>query len=324
MAEGSTGIDLGKKAGPLPIGAWIAVVGGGLAIGWYFNKKNSNTQSSLVAETGVGVGPGGKFLPVDPADDTPSDKTETNEAWRRKAFDFLVSLGLDPGKVDAATRKYIYGEPLTLQEQAIVNQAILKLGLPPEALPPVDVPEPEPRPPDKVGAVTVTGRTSFSIRLSWTPVFGASGYEVKVTSSKGAWNAVPTLLPVFDSALYGTLSSGVEHTFTIWAKNAQGLSEPTQIKATPSGSASSAVPSAAPPPPPPAPVQRRYTIVRGDTLWSISGKMYGNSARWMEIYNTNAGAIEDAARRNGRPSSRGGPVQQVGWYIYPGVSLVIP
>ena len=39
----------------------------------------------------------------------------------------------------------------------------------------------------------------------------------------------------------------------------------------------------------------RYTVVRGDSLWAISGKreIYGNPYRWPLIYKNNAGQIQD-------------------------------
>lgn len=50
-----------------------------------------------------------------------------------------------------------------------------------------------------------------------------------------------------------------------------------------------------------------YTVVKGDTLWGIAKRFYGNGAMYTTIYNANAGVI------GGNPNR-----------IYPGQSLVIP
>lgn len=41
------------------------------------------------------------------------------------------------------------------------------------------------------------------------------------------------------------------------------------------------------PPPTPPPATRKHTVVRGDTLMSISHRYYGNRTRWREIYAAN-------------------------------------
>lgn len=62
---------------------------------------------------------------------------------------------------------------------------------------------------------------------------------------------------------------------------------------------------APPPAPPPAPV-RKYTVVRGDTLWGISQRYYGNGGLWPRIFDANRGSIRDPH------------------WIYPGQVFVIP
>ena len=46
-------------------------------------------------------------------------------------------------------------------------------------------------------------------------------------------------------------------------------------------------PTVAPEPLPPVPQQRTYTIRRGDTLWSIANREYGNGQRWRDIAQAN-------------------------------------
>lgn len=62
---------------------------------------------------------------------------------------------------------------------------------------------------------------------------------------------------------------------------------------------------APPPAPPPAPV-RRYTVVRGDCLWLIAQRYYGNGGLWPRIFDANRGQIKDPH------------------WIFPGQVFVIP
>lgn len=58
----------------------------------------------------------------------------------------------------------------------------------------------------------------------------------------------------------------------------------------------------------PAPASSQtYTVVKGDCLWNISKKFYGNGSKYMVIYNANKGVI------GGNPN-----------LIYPGQVLTIP
>jgi nucleoid-associated protein YgaU len=49
-----------------------------------------------------------------------------------------------------------------------------------------------------------------------------------------------------------------------------------------------------------------YTVVRGDTLWAIASRYYGNGSEWRKIYEANKGKIENPD------------------LIYPGQTFVIP
>ena len=55
-----------------------------------------------------------------------------------------------------------------------------------------------------------------------------------------------------------------------------------------------------------APTTRTYTVVRGDCLWNIAKKYYGNGSQYTKIYNANRDKIKN-------PS-----------LIYPGQVFVIP
>lgn len=138
------GMDLGKQLGPLPLGAWVAVVVGGLGIAFYTRK--SGTAPTVVTDTagdaGVGTG-GGMFIPINPPTDTPAvPAITTNEDWGKAAVNYLISMGYDPNVADTAVRKYLESTQLTLQEYALMRYALVRLGAPPIPLPaPPDPPQ---------------------------------------------------------------------------------------------------------------------------------------------------------------------------------------
>jgi LysM repeat protein len=63
-----------------------------------------------------------------------------------------------------------------------------------------------------------------------------------------------------------------------------------------------------PPPPPPAapPSPRTYVVVKGDCLWKIAQRFYGQGTLWPRIFDANRGQIKDPH------------------WIYPGQRFVIP
>jgi hypothetical protein len=139
-------VDFGKSYGPLPLGAWVAVIGGGLGIAWYTTQKGGKSAGTVVDTSGVpGVGTGGQSLWVQNTPPVTSavadDKFETNEEWARAAVNFLIAQGFDAALADTAIRKYLESKPLSLSENALVKLALAKYGAPPVLLP-----EPPPLP----------------------------------------------------------------------------------------------------------------------------------------------------------------------------------
>jgi hypothetical protein len=315
--------DMGKKVGPLPMGAWIAVVAGGLALGYYINKKNSANQqptAEQLTESGVGTG-GGTFLPISPPSDNPVEsEPDTNQSWTQKAINWLIAQNMDSIVGASAVNKYINGQSLTAQESAMVAMVLAHFGAPPEG---VSAP-PDTGVPATPGNLQLLGTVGGSVMLSWSPVSGATGYEIRWTSQWGEGGPELTVLPTWTSLGH---DSRYDHTFYVRAVNDFGASQPASVNVPKwSGNSAPSAPNQPPPSstPPPSSGGRVYSILKGDTLTLISLKHYGTPSRWQAIYNNNAGAIEDAARRNGKQSSRGGPNNQVGWWIYPGTVLNIP
>lgn len=64
--------------------------------------------------------------------------------------------------------------------------------------------------------------------------------------------------------------------------------------------------------------QKEYIVQKGDCLWLIAKKFYGNGAKWPVIYSANKSIIEETARSHGLQSSSNGH------WIFPGTKLIIP
>ena len=151
----STGIDLSKQVGPLPMGAWIAVIGGGLALAWYTMRQQNNSSAEPQVDTsgvaGVGDGSVGGWVATNPTDNgsggSGSGAPQTNEAWAVQAINWLIAQGYDGATSDSAIRKYLAGsDPApSVKEWALISLVLAKFGSPPNPLPP-NVNEPPPPP----------------------------------------------------------------------------------------------------------------------------------------------------------------------------------
>lgn len=154
------GLDAGKMIGPLPIGAWFAVIAGGLGIAIYTKRQGSPAPTGPVeqwVDTGgqPGVGTGGSGMGwVDvtpPTTGNTAPAPVTNEDWGKAAVNYLIAQGYDPLLSDSAIRKYLGAENMGAQEYALVRVALSKMGSPPVPLPPPlfappGLPRPKPSP----------------------------------------------------------------------------------------------------------------------------------------------------------------------------------
>ena len=152
----ASGIDFGKQMGPLPLGAWIAVVGGGLAIAYWNRSNGASEEPEIVEDTGspegVGEGPGWTAVPppTTPTDST-SPEYASNEAWGQAAINWLIAQGYSPGISSSAITKALNGgvdydgKKMSIQEWSLWSLALTKFGSPPypvNVAPPTSVPGP--------------------------------------------------------------------------------------------------------------------------------------------------------------------------------------
>lgn len=140
-------IDFGKQIGPLPLGAWIAIVAGGLGIAWYTRQGgpgDPTDEPTDVTDTsgdpGVGTGAVGGWQPTVPPTDgsvAPNTKPTTNEEWAQMVINGLIAMNYSPTLVDSAIRKYIAATgDLSVSEWTVLQLALARYGAPPVALPP--------------------------------------------------------------------------------------------------------------------------------------------------------------------------------------------
>lgn len=128
-----------EQVGPLPLGAWVAVVGGGLGIAFWSRRHPAPKVADTIevpasADLGpIGIrdgalaGVGGDGTGATPT--TPP--ITTNADWLRVAGATLIGHGYDPLLVTRALVKFLGGEQLSAGENAAVQLALRLVGLPP-------------------------------------------------------------------------------------------------------------------------------------------------------------------------------------------------
>ena len=135
-------MDLGKQVGPLPLGAWIAVVGGGLGLAYYSYRNQAASpaasDSEVAQANSVGDGSVGGWQSTSPTQTDTTPVIETNESWGRQAINWLIAQGYDASESDSAIRKYLAGnDPApSVKEYVLQGLALAHFGAPPNALPP--------------------------------------------------------------------------------------------------------------------------------------------------------------------------------------------
>jgi hypothetical protein len=217
-------VDLGKEIGPLPLGAWIVVVGAGLGIA-YYTKQHSGAPT-IVTDTsgdpGVGTGAVGGWSATTPGGGTGQPTITNNEEWARAAINYLIAEGYDANVADSAIRKYLSGDKQSVQEYTLTGLALRKLGSPPVPLPPgggTDTADPGVDASLAITDLRVIDVQRDSFTIAWSPVKGAVWYEHFLRddgSSTGGWMLNTTTRKI------GGLSPGKHYNVLVIAYNGIG------------------------------------------------------------------------------------------------------
>jgi hypothetical protein len=154
--------DLGKMVGPLPLGAWVGVVGGGLGLA-YVVRRGQRAEEPEVPQfrpppypaTPVTSGPS-ILQPAPPAEPGPRPITDNTE-WIAAAVMALVTKGFAPLKTQQCLAAYLEGvipagDPGSCR--LAIEEAIRTVGPPPTGAPVNQFPLTPPAPPK---APTVPG-----------------------------------------------------------------------------------------------------------------------------------------------------------------------
>jgi len=280
------GSALSKKVGPLPLGMWIVIGGGGFVVYYVMKSKSTSSATPQVsAADAVGAGAGG-WIATTPTTTTTTTAYGTNDQWGQAAISYLIGQNYDAGLSDAAIRNYLGGLQVSIQQQPLVDAALKQLGEPPQLLNPITGPvstTPIPGPSAGGGTTNTPPPSNNSGGGLFGALFGfidqflggvsgsvsnlnipVNGQNVSVSGSYGNDQGTISIVNPDGSIITGSANPSVTSL----------LSPTTTPVATTTGT-------------------RTYTVIAGDTLTSISNKMYGSSLQQDKIANANLSVIAD-------------------------------
>jgi len=224
-----------EQIGPLPAGAWIAVLAGGLGLSYFVSRGAAN---KILAEPGIstgtpegvaeGPGPGLTPISTGPIPVGPV----TNEEWAARAIEELAARGHPIELVEPAITHYVAGSKLTAAETVYKNLAIGILGYPPLPIPitPIPIPiTPAGGPPAKPRVrAQQLGRTV--VLISWAPAARAVTYEIRRVRGGTPGTGEPWI-PIGSALTYTAVARPVRRTqfaFDVRGRNTSGVSIPAR------------------------------------------------------------------------------------------------
>lgn len=128
---------LAKPAGPLPVGAWIAVIGGGLGIAWWTRKNSTGSSTSdsttpTTLEDAVGAGASGFTNSNQVTTPAVASGPTTNDQWASLALTWAATnTNYSLTLVSNAISKYFAGTQRTVEEETVLNSLFRQVGAPP-------------------------------------------------------------------------------------------------------------------------------------------------------------------------------------------------
>jgi hypothetical protein len=146
--------ELHQQVGPLPLGVWVLAVGGGLGVAIYYRHRQAAAAAAATPVPPNDTQPGAGNLsatagltgPALPDTTTTSTTPTTNDQWATLAEQLLVARGYDATATAQALALWLGGQPITSQQNALVQLAIQYAGAPPLLPPPAPVSAPTPAP----------------------------------------------------------------------------------------------------------------------------------------------------------------------------------
>lgn len=306
---------LTRKIGPLPGYAWVVIVvaiyylyrkfygGGGTAtntpVGTSDATPGSTGYSTSPVDYGGGAGYASGGMLTSPGSGVSA--AQDNASWGKQAAGALIASGANPGLVNNAINDYLNGNPLSAQEQQIINQALSQFGEPPNGvLPVLAVTTPTGGPGGAGGGTGGSAGAGGGTGGSGSSGSSGSGStRTGTTASQTSHYVIEHVVGTND--YYDVTDRNTVHKLTaaqLAADRSAGATmitvahAPTPVGHTPTPVSHAPAPvQPKPKPKPKPPAARSYTVRSGDSLSSIAAHYYGNSSAWEKIYNANRSKI---------------------------------
>jgi len=191
-------------------------------------------QAAFISPPASGGGGGGGSGSIPPS----NLSYRTNGEWSQAVVEYMVGNGLieEPSQLSAALGKYLTGQPATVTDRNLIQQAIAVQGFPPLAgpngyppsintatiptVPPV-TPAPKPSVPAVPTGIKVQYVTRTGVALGWPKPAGSTSVRIYCTNGQ---NRVVTGR---QSYLFTGLSPNKRYGFQIVANNNVGSSRPS-------------------------------------------------------------------------------------------------
>lgn len=201
---------LGKMVGPLPLGAWLAIIVVAAGFGYWRSKQTPSDDTEPIedpyGDPNVGTGATtGQWIDLDPPEkpEPTSNAPVDNDAWAVLAMQWFQAHNYDMAKAGQALAQYMAGTLTTkdVQAWALVRTVMMHIGSPPVIVeqhepvpgqptpppvtkPPTPKPKPKPKPQPKKRYYTVKrGDTLTSIgrkyHKSWQSIYNANRSKIK-------------------------------------------------------------------------------------------------------------------------------------------------
>lgn len=284
----------------LPVWGWlviVVVVGGGV---YYMQSKKGVAQKDFVAQPtaqGSGYITAGYIPPTTTAEIT---RILTNSQWAIAAQKDLVGKGHDAGKAADATAMYINGETISSEQRKLIDIALVDIGPLPEQPSSGNLSKVNPlhtaAPGNLFGQIAagIGGLLGLNdpnnpVAPYISPFFNniidqgpIGGIFQSASSILGGNVNISGKTPGIDIPGVGVIGGNLNVGTSGVNVSGSGAGGSLGVSVNPNSSAS----------------YTSYTIQPGDTLSSISMKVYGNTGGANKIYSANLGKITNTKKLN--------------------------
>lgn len=177
-------MNLGEQIGPLPLGAWLGVVAGGVGLGFLGRRKRATVEATAApvrATTAPDASSMGAVYLGNPTGATSmgTPKYATNEEWATAAAAYLIGRGTLASRATNALSHVLYPDathPTSTEDSALYHMAAAGIGLPPNLPGQAFIPDPPAVGPAPVASnVTAQGSQYAAGRLVSTTTDYGSG-----------------------------------------------------------------------------------------------------------------------------------------------------